>query len=68
MKLNFHNLIFCAVAEYRFNDLKYEYSNLTNLHLGSIYYNKILKKDGKQAYKDLSFPLIGIDSYFCPST
>ena len=53
-----HNLIFCAVAEYRFDDLKYEYSNLTNLHLGSIYYNKILKKDGKQAYKDLSFPLI----------
>ena len=53
-----HNLIFCAVAEYKFDDLKYEYSNLTNLHLGSIYYNKILKKDGKQAYKDLSFPLI----------
>ena len=63
-----HNLIFCAVAEYRFDDLKYEYSNLTNLHLGSIYYNKILKKDGKQAYKDLSFPLIEtVESLFGPN-
>lgn len=52
-----NSLIFCAVAEYRPGDFKYEYSNLTNLHLGSIYYDKILKKDGKQAYKDLSFPV-----------
>ena len=52
-----HSLIFCAAAEYNYNDLKNEYSNLTNLSLGSTYYNKVLKKDGKQAYKELSHPL-----------
>ena len=52
-----HSLIFCAVAEYDYDDLKNEYSNLTNLSLGSTYYNKVLKKDGKEAYKELSHPL-----------
>jgi len=51
------NLIFCAAAEYNPNDLKYKYSNLTNLHLGSLYYKKKLKLKGTYAYKDLSFPL-----------
>lgn len=51
------SLIFSAVCQYRFNDLKYRYSNLTNLHLGSIYYKKYLKINGDNAYKDLSFPL-----------
>jgi len=52
-----HNLIFCAAAEYNPKDLKYKYSNLTNLHLGSFYYKKKLKLKAKYAYKDLSFPL-----------
>jgi hypothetical protein len=51
------SLIFCAVAEYRPDDLKYEYSNLTNLNLANIYYDKVFKKDGKLAYKELSFPV-----------
>ena len=51
-----HNLIFSAVEEYRYSDLKYVYSNLTNLYLGSIFYKEVLKKDGGDAYKDLSFP------------
>jgi len=51
------NLLFSAVCEYRKTDLKYRFSNLTNLHLGSIYYNKKLNIDGALAYKDLSFPL-----------
>jgi hypothetical protein len=52
-----HNLIFCAVEEYRYSDFKYVFSNLTNLYLGSIFYNDHLGIDGKNAYKDLSFPL-----------
>ena len=51
-----NNLIFSAVKEYSGN-IDDKYSNLTNLHLGSIYYNEVLKLDGTQAYKDLSFPL-----------
>jgi hypothetical protein len=51
------NLIFSAVCEYRKRNLRYRYSNLTNLHLGSIYYNKKLNIDGSLAYKDLSSPL-----------
>ena len=51
------NLIFSAVCEYSKNNFKDKYSNLTNLHLGSIYYNKKLKINGDLAYKDLSFPL-----------
>jgi hypothetical protein len=60
------NLIFSAVCEYRKKNLKYKYSNLTNLHLGSIYYNKKLKLNGDLAYKDLSFPLretLGMEFY-----
>jgi hypothetical protein len=51
------NLIFCAVKEYTPDDFTDQFSNLTNLHLGSIFYDKFLKVDGKIAYKDLSFPL-----------
>ena len=51
------NLLFSAVCEYRKKNLKYKYSNLTNLHLGSIYYKKRWKINGDLAYKDLSFPL-----------
>ena len=50
------NLIFSAAKEYSKTDNS-RYSNLTNLHLGSIYYDKVLKIDGSRAYKDLSFPL-----------
>uniref|UniRef100_A0A6C0IAP2 Tubulin-tyrosine ligase n=1 Tax=viral metagenome TaxID=1070528 RepID=A0A6C0IAP2_9ZZZZ len=49
-----NNLLFSAVCEY---NKKSRYSNLTNLHLASIYYNKKLKIDGSLAYQDLSFPL-----------
>lgn len=49
-----NNLIFCAVKEYS-SDFKDQYSNLTNLHLGSLYYDNI-GLDGKDAYKDLSYP------------
>jgi len=50
------NLIFCAAKEYSFSDFKDLYSNLTNLHLGSLYYEQ-LGIDGKNAYKDLSYPV-----------
>jgi hypothetical protein len=52
-----NSLLFSAVKEYSNNNHKNVYSNLTNLHLGSIYYNKKLKINGDLAYKDLSFPL-----------
>lgn len=55
--LYYFNLIFAAVKEYNHNDFTDEYSNLTNLHLASIYYENMLKLDGKDAYKDLSFNL-----------
>lgn len=51
------NLIFCAVKEYSGDDISDRFSNLTNLHLGSMYYDEVLKIDGTMAYKDLSFPL-----------
>jgi hypothetical protein len=51
------NLLFCAVKEYSYADLKDEYSNLTNLHLGSLYYDNVLGLNGKDAYKDLSYPV-----------
>jgi len=51
------SLLFSAVKEYSKKNLKNVYSNLTNLHLGSLYYNKKLKINGDLAYKDLSFPL-----------
>jgi len=51
------SLLFSAVKEYSSKNFKNVYSNLTNLHLGSIYYNKKLKINGDLAYKDLSFPL-----------
>lgn len=51
------NLIFSAVKEYSGDDVTDKFSNLTNLHLGSMYYDNVLKLDGTQAYKDLSFPL-----------
>lgn len=50
------NLIFCAVKEYSFSDLKDPFSNLTNLNLGSIYYEQN-GLNGKDAYKDLSYPV-----------
>jgi hypothetical protein len=50
------NLLFCAVKEYSFKDLKDQFSNLTNLHLGSIYYEQN-GLNGKDAYKDLSYPV-----------
>ena len=51
------NLIFSAVKEYTGENVTDKFSNLTNLHLGSMYYDNVLKLDGTQAYKDLSFPL-----------
>jgi len=51
------NLIFSAVKEYSGDDVTDKFSNLTNLHLGSMYYDEVLKLDGSLAYKDLSFPL-----------
>jgi len=51
-----NNLIFCAVKEYSDN-FKDEYSNLTNLHLGSLYYDNVLGLNGKDAYRDLSHPV-----------
>ena len=51
-----HNLIFCAVQEYKKNDLTNIYSNLTNLYVASKYYNEVLNINGSDAYKDLSLP------------
>jgi hypothetical protein len=60
-----HNLIFCAARQYNPKNLKDKYSNLTNLHLGSLYYKKKLGLKANAAYKDLSFPLKeSIDSIF----
>lgn len=49
------SLLFCASKEYT-DDIKDTYSNLTNLYLGSLYYES-MGLDGSLAYQDLSFPL-----------
>jgi hypothetical protein len=62
------NLIFCAAREYNPKNLKNKYSNLTNLHLGSLYYKKKLHLKPHLAYKDLSFPLKeSMDEIFGPT-
>jgi len=59
-------LLFCAVKEYN-NDISDKYAHLTNLYLGSQYYNKVLHIDGSQAYRDLSFSLVDIlDQLYSP--
>jgi hypothetical protein len=60
-------LLFCAAKEYN-NDITDIYAQLTNLYLGSKYYNKVLKINGSMAYKDLSFSLIDIlDQLYGPT-
>ena len=60
-------LLFCAVKEYN-NNIKDAYAHLTNLYLGSKYYNKVLKINGSMAYHDLSFSLINIlDQLYGPT-
>ena len=49
-------LLFAAVKEYN-NDITDSFAHLTNLYLGSLYYNE-KGLDGSLAYRDLSFPLI----------
>jgi len=52
-------LIFAAAKEYN-NDISDSYAQLTNLYLGSNYYNKVLNINGALAYQDLSFSLIEV--------
>jgi len=52
-------LLFAAVKEYN-NDIQDSFAHLTNLYLGSLYYNEKLNVHGSVAYKDLSFKLIDV--------